>query len=106
MAGLPVDVWAMMIFSVLVFFGVSIWALVYTLFQEERKLDLLRSEEAIDTHAPTALRELRAWIEAHPDDPDIEEARTTYLDCREALQTSDRHFYDWKEEEIEQLESL
>jgi hypothetical protein len=36
MAGLPFDVWAMMIFSALVFFGVSIWVLVYTLIQEER----------------------------------------------------------------------
>lgn len=106
MAGLPPDVWAMMIFSILAFFGVSLWTLVYTLFQEERKLDLLRSEEAIDTHAPAALRDLRAWIEAHPNDPDLDEAQRTYRECVEALQTTDRHFYDWTAEDIERLESL
>jgi hypothetical protein len=106
MAGLPFDVWAMMIFSILAFFGVSVWAIVYSLFQEERKLTLLRSEEAIDTHAPAALRELRAWIDAHPGDPDLNEARQTYRDCVEALRSTDRHFYDWSAEDIERLESV
>lgn len=104
MTGLPFDVWAMMIFSVLVFFGISIWMLLYTLREEERKMDILRSEGAIDTHSPTALHELRAWIEAHPNDPDVDDARATYRECVEALQSTNRHFYDWSDEEIVRLE--
>jgi hypothetical protein len=106
MSALPPDVWAMMIFSILAFFGVSIFALVYSLRQEEQKMQILRTEDTLDTHSPTALRELRAWIEAHPDDPDADEARATYNDCVDALWSTGRHFYDWSPEDIQQLDSL
>lgn len=106
MAGLPLDVWVMMLFSILVFFGVSIWMLVYTLRQEERKMDILSSEGSIDTHSPAALRELRAWIEANPDDPDVESARNTYRECVEAVRSTNRHFYDWSSEDIDRLDSI
>lgn len=106
MTGLPVDVWAMMIFSILAFFGVSIFALVYTLRQEEQKMDILQTEERLDTHSPNALHDLRAWIQAHPDDPDVELARERYRECVTALQSIDRRFYDWSDEEIDRLEPL
>jgi hypothetical protein len=103
---LPFDVWAMMIFSILAFFGVSLWTLVLTLRQEDRKMEILRSEDALDTHSPAALRDLRRWIEAHPDDPDADEARAIYHECLEALRSTDRHVYDWSEAEIQSLERL
>lgn len=93
----------MMLFSILAFFGVALWALVRTLQQEEQKMDLLRTEEKIDTHSPRALRDLRMWIAAHPEDPDVETARAVYDECVEALTSTERHFYAWSEEEIERL---
>lgn len=78
--------------------------LLYTLREEERKMEILRSEGAIDTHSPTALHELEAWIEAHPNDPDVDDARATYRECVEALQSTNRHFYNWSDEEIVRLE--
>lgn len=103
MTSLPADVWAMMLFSVLAFFGVAIYVLMYSLWQEEQKMNLLQSEGTLDTHSPRALRELKAWIEAHPHDPDVESARDAYEECVQALQTSDRHFYDWSDAEIDHL---
>lgn len=103
MTELPVDVWAMMIFTILAFFGVAIWALVYTLRQEEQKMEILQSEDTVDTHSPQALRELRDWIHANPDDPDVDEAREMYENCVEILQTTNRHFYNWSEREIREL---
>jgi len=105
MVGLPLDVWVMMGFSILVFFGGTLWALLYTLREEDRKLRLLQSEEALDTHSPRALRDLRDWIEAHPDDPDVETARTIYRDCVETLRSTNRHFYDWSSADLERLEA-
>lgn len=69
-------------------------------------MDILKSEDAIDTHSPEALRELRAWIDAHPHDPDVAEAKDTYRQCVDALRSTNRHFYDWTEAEIEKLERL
>ena len=106
MSALPPDVWAMMIFSILVFFGVSIFVLVYTLWQEEEKMQILQSENDIDTHSPRALADLRSWIEAHPDDADVEAARSTYRKCVASLRSTNRHFYNWSEAEIDQLETL
>jgi hypothetical protein len=105
MTALPLDVWIMMGFSAAVFFGISLWMLVYTLRQEERKLRILRDEDALDTYAPAALRELRAWIDTHPDDPDGETARTRYDECVEALRTSDTHVHDWSTADLEEFDA-
>jgi hypothetical protein len=96
----------MMLFSIAVFFGVSVYALVYTLWQEEQKMQILQSEDEIDTHSPRALDDLRSWIEAHPDDADAEAARAAYRGCVETLRSSSRHFYDWSAAEIDRLEPL
>jgi len=105
MTALPLDVWIMMGFSATVFFGVSLWMLVYTLRQEERKLRILRDEGTLDPYAPAALRDLHAWIDAHPDDPDGEMARTRYDACVEALRTSDTHVHDWSAADLEEFDA-
>jgi len=108
MLGLSLDVWATMLFCVLAFFGVAIWALVYTLRQEEKKLALFETEGDLDTYSPRALRDLRRWIKSHPEPthPDVEEARALHNDCVETLKTTDRHFYRWSGAEIERLDTL
>ena len=108
MLELSLDVWATMLFCAVAFFGVTLWTLVYTLRQEDKKLALFQTEGHLDTYSPRALRDLRAWIEAHPnpDAPDVQEARAAHNDCVETLKTTDRHFYDWAEADIEQLDTL
>ena len=105
MLGLPLDVWAMLLFSVAVFFGVSLWALVYSLIQEERKMNILNEEGALDSYSPRALRDLKAWLDAHPDSDAaaVTEGRDAYRDCVDALHSTDRHFYDWSTADIERL---
>ena len=108
MPGLSLDVWATMLFCVVAFFGVSIWTLVFTLREEERKLALLTTENDLDTYSPRALADLRRWIVSHPDPthPDVEAARTTYNDCVRTLRATDRHFYGWAAEDIDRLDTL
>ncbi|PSQ95791.1 MAG: hypothetical protein BRD55_09180 [Bacteroidetes bacterium SW_9_63_38] len=103
MTALPLDVWIMMLFSAAVFFGGSLWMLIYTLRQEDRKLRILREHGALDTYAPAALRDLRAWIEAHPNDLDVDTARRRYDECVEALRSTDEHVYDWSEADLNQI---
>ncbi len=108
MLGLSLDVWATMIFCVVAFFGVTLWTLLYTLRQEDKKLALFKTEGDLDTYSPRALRDLRAWIEAHPnpDVPDVRAARAAHNDCVETLKTTDQHFYGWTDEDIEELGTL
>lgn len=106
MTGLPLDVWGMMMFSIFAFWGVATWALVRTLRQEEEKLRILQAEGDLESHSPEALRELRAWIEQNPDDPDVADARATYNQCVDTLQTTDQHVYDWSDTTINQLDRL
>jgi len=103
---LPLDVWLMMGFSILVFFGGSVWAVVQSLVQEEQKMQILRTQNELDPYSPRALRDLRAWIDRHAHDPDIDEARARYRECREALRSTDRHFYGWSTADIDRLEPL
>jgi hypothetical protein len=108
MLGLSLDVWATMLFCMVAFFGVSIWALFYTLRQEDAKLALFETEGDLDSYSPRALHDLRRWVEAHPDPthPDVQTARSLYNDCVDTLKATDRHFYDWSAAEVERLDAL
>lgn len=98
--------WTVMLASIVVLVGTASAALVKSLREEDRKLELLREQDRIDTYSPRGLRELRSWIQSNPDDPLREEAVRRYNDCVDALRSIDEPFYDWSEEEIESLEKL
>ena len=104
--GLSAEVLGMLAFTLLAFYGVAGWALVRTLRQESRKVEILRHQDRMDTYSPTALEELREWIENNPDDPLVDEAREQYNECVETLRQTDRHFYDWSDADIKRLERL
>ena len=50
--------------------------------------------------------ELREWIEEHPDDPLVDEVRERHNECVEVVRQTDRHFYDWSDREIRELERV
>src|SRR5699024_4518907 len=93
--------WIVMAGAIVLLWIPSLWALVRTLRDEDRKLDLLDEQGRIDTYSPAALAELREWIHANPDDEYAPEARERYNDCVETLREIDEPFYDWSDSEIE-----
>jgi hypothetical protein len=103
---LTAEVLGMLAFTLLVFWGISVWALVRTLRQEDRKVEILEHQDRMDTYSPTALAELREWIEANPNDRLVDDARRRHNECVEVLRETDRHFYDWSAEEIDRLEPV
>lgn len=103
---LTASVLGMLAFTLLAFWGVAGWALVRTLGQEGRKVELVESQNRIDTYSPEALAELGEWVRNNPDDPVHERAREQYNNCVDTLRETDQHFYDWSEQEIESLERL
>ncbi|MEM4780946.1 MAG: hypothetical protein QXG03_05240 [Halalkalicoccus sp.] len=100
------EVWATLAFVLVAFWGVAGWALVRTLRQEDRKVELLESQERIDSYSPRALSDLREFVENNPDDPYAEDARRRYNACVETLRTTEGRFYDWSDEEVASLEKL
>ncbi|AHG00368.1 hypothetical protein HALLA_17760 [Halostagnicola larsenii XH-48] len=96
----------MLAFTLFAFWGVAGWALVRTLRQERRKVELLEDQDRIDTYSPKALAELHEWIEHNPEDPLAPKAREQYNECVDTLETVDNRFYDWSEREIDSLERL
>lgn len=103
---LTAGVWAMMGFTIVAFWGVAIWALVRTLRQEDRKVELLESRDRIDSYSPKALADLREFVENNPDDPYAPDARRRYNDCVETLRETDERFYDWNDREVEKLKRI
>ena len=103
---LTAEVLAMLAFTLLAFWGVAGWALVRTLRQEGRKVDILEHQDRMDTYSPKALAELREWVEANPDDPLVDEVREQHNECVEVLEQTDRRFYDWSDAEVERLERV
>lgn len=98
--------WAVMFGSIVVLWGVGSVAMYRTLTDEERKLDLLQSQGQLDTYSPTALAELREWIEANPESEHVDEAIERHNECVETLREIEEPFYDWSEDEIEALETI
>lgn len=98
--------WIVMIVAIVVLWGVGSWALYRTMHDEDRKLELLEKQERLDTYSPTALAELREWIQNNPDDRYRTVAVDRYNECVETLKEVDNTFYDWSESEIEELEEL
>ncbi|ELY65062.1 hypothetical protein [Natronococcus jeotgali] len=103
---LTADILGMLAFTLVAFWGVASWALVRTMRQESRKIELLEGQDRIDTYSPTALAELREWIQNNPDDPLVDDARRRHNECVETLEGTDRRFYDWSDEEVERLERI
>lgn len=99
-------VWATLAFVLVSFWGIAGWALVRTLRQEDRKIELLERQDRIDSYSPKALADLRTFVENNPEDPYTADARRRYNECVETLRETDRQFYDWSEEEIDRLERL
>ncbi|MDF9745019.1 hypothetical protein [Natrinema salsiterrestre] len=106
MAALTPEVLGMLAFTLLAFYGVAGWALVRTLRQESRKVEILRHQDRMETYSPAALAELRDWIETNPDDPLVDRARRQHNECVTVLRQTDNHFYDWSDAEIDRLERV
>ena len=98
--------WVMMLSAIVLLWGVGGWAMYRTLTDEDRKVELIKRQGTIDTYSPTALRELRDWIESNPADPYHREAIERHDECVEILRENDETFYDWTDEEIEALETV
>lgn len=98
--------WAVMFGSIAVLWGVGVLTMYRTLTDEERKLTLLDAQGQLDTYSPTALAELRSWIEANPNDPYVEEAIERHDECVRTLREIDEPFYDWSEAQIQDLETI
>lgn len=99
-------VWITMLAAIVVLPGVASVVFVKSLRSEERKLGLLNEQGDIDSYSPRALAELREWIQTHPTDPYESVARQRYNECVETLREIDEPYYDWSDEEIDQLETI
>lgn len=103
---LTATAWAVMLLAIVLLWGAASWALYRSLTDEDRKLRLLDEQGRIDTYSPRSMRDLREWIRENPDDPMVGDARDAYNECVETLREIDEPFYDWSEEEIENLERI
>ena len=103
---LSLTTWIVMLLIMAILWGGGTAAIGLSMRDEDRKLDLIREQDKIDTYSPRAMEDLRQWIEANPADPYAEEARERYNECVETLREIDEPFYDWSNEEIENLERL
>ncbi|WP_396613590.1 hypothetical protein ACH9L7_16780 (plasmid) [Haloferax sp. S1W] len=103
---LPTITWISMAIAIAALPGVASIALVKSLRSEERKLNLLKKQDAVDSYSPRTLAELREWIQANPNDTYAPVARQRYNECVETLREVDEPYYDWSPEEIDQLDRL
>ncbi len=103
---LPASTIAVLLITMVALWGVGGWALVRSLGDEERKLELLERQETFDTYSPRVLSELREWINSHPDHPRVDDATTAYNDCVDRLTRIEETFYDWDETTVDDLERL
>ncbi|WP_323174417.1 hypothetical protein [Natrialba sp. PRR66] len=98
--------WVTMLLAILALPGVASVVLVRSLRTEGRKLTLLREQGNLDSYSPQALKELREWIQANPNNPYVADARQRYNECVRTLREIENPYYDWSDEQIEELEVI
>lgn len=98
--------WVTMLLAILALPGVASVVLVRSLRTEGRKLTLLREQGNLDSYSPQALKELREWIQTNPNNPYVADARQRYNECVRTLREIDDPYYDWSDEQIEELEVI
>ncbi|ELZ06114.1 hypothetical protein C481_01240 [Natrialba asiatica DSM 12278] len=95
-----------MLLAILALPGVASVVLVRSLRTEGRKLTMLREQGNLDSYSPQALKELREWIQTNPNNPYVSDARQRYNECVRTLREIDDPYYDWSDEQIEELEVI
>ena len=103
---MTLETWIGLGIAIILFWGVATWALIRTLRQEERKVQILERQDRMDDYSPKALNDLREWIENNPEDPLVEDARRRYNETVETLKSVDDRYYDWSDDEVESLETI
>lgn len=86
-----------MLASIVALWGVAIWALVYTLRQEERKQALIASQGGFECYSPRAFRDLERFLEKSSTSEahlrEFQESRREQLD---SLQKYEARLYHWR----------
>ena len=103
---ITLETWIGIAIAIVLFWGIASWALVRTLRQEERKVSILEDQPDMDTYSPKALAELKQFIQNNPNDPYADDATHKYNQCVQRLQNADQTFYNWSQEDIDDLEQL
>jgi len=95
-----------MIVCIVALWGVASVALVYSLSQEERKLQLIKKQGGFEPYSPQALRDLDRWIEQNNTSEHAQEMRNVHEEQRTALQKCTSYFYTWNRPDIESLKEI
>ena len=103
---MTLETWIGLGIAIILFWGIASWALIRTLRQEERKVQILEKQDRLDDYSPKALKDLREWIENNPDDPLAEDGRRRYNETVETLKSVDERYYNWSDDEVDSLETI
>ncbi|MCL1478946.1 hypothetical protein MIH18_03580 [Marinobacter sp. M3C] len=95
-----------MITCIFVLWGVASVALVYSMRQEERKLQLIKKQGSFEPYSPKALRDLDRWIEQNNTSEHVQEMRDVHDEQREALQKCKSYFYIWDQSDVEIMKEI
>ncbi|WP_311946671.1 hypothetical protein [Halomonas piscis] len=86
-----------MICSIIALWGVASWSLVYSMRQEEKKLQLINEQGGFEPFSPRAADDLDRWIEKNGTDENIQEMKSIREEQRDAMRKYNRYYYDWNE---------
>ncbi|USZ51193.1 hypothetical protein [Halomonas sp. DN3] len=84
-----------MLISILSLWGVAALTMVYSMRQEERKLELLQQQEGFEPFSAKAQRDMERWLIRFPNGEQAEEMRGLLEEQRRSLVTNRRRFYTW-----------
>jgi L-asparagine transporter-like permease len=95
-----------MIVCIVALWGVAIVALVYSMRQEEHKLQLIKEQGGFEPYSPRALRDLDRWIEQNNTSEHAQEMHNVHEEQRAALQKCTSYFYTWNQSDVERLKEI
>lgn len=92
-----------MIASMIALWGVASWSLVYSMRQEERKLNLIKEQGSFEPYSPHSLHDLERWIKRNPRSECLQEVIGVIKEQKDAMRNCKNYYYEWDDTEVQRL---
>ncbi|SDM24498.1 hypothetical protein SAMN05661010_03752 [Modicisalibacter muralis] len=89
-----------MLVAITMIWGIATLALIHTMRQESRKLELLQVQGGFEPFSPTAQQDIEGWLARHPSGESAHEMRELLEFQHRSLRDNPRRFYHWPNPDI------
>lgn len=103
---MTLDAIIIMVGAIVCIWGVAIYSFIASSRSHEKRLRLISEQGGFESYSPSALSDLRYWIENNRGSQNVKEAIDAHNETVRQLKSQKENFYAWENSEIEKLKEI